>query len=65
LSFRLKITYTCLAILKVAVCTACCNIKLLCIVPHSRFIINLLSVKKNLSSIVPSIANSYSDFLPD
>jgi len=46
LSFRLKITYICLAILKVAVRTACCNIKLLCIVPHSRFIINLLSVKK-------------------
>jgi hypothetical protein len=45
LSFRLKITYTCLTILKVPVCTACANIKLLCIALHSRFIINLLSLK--------------------
>jgi len=44
-------SYTCLTILKVAVCTACGNITLLCIVPYSRFIINLLSVKP-LRSVV-------------
>ena len=41
LLFRLKITYTSLTILKVAVCTACGIIKLLCIMQHSRFISNL------------------------
>jgi len=44
--------YTCLTILKVVVFTAYGNIKLLCIVPHSRFIINLLSVKTLGSTVL-------------